>query len=1453
MIFSYFLKRFEFIEYEDFVSEYGQDLVAKSISQLAQEMKSIKIECRFPFPGDSRFGEMIFTFAEDERFAFLLNGSKRDIEITALQKSAPDWSWGYFVPTLCMSHVEKPFRRFQIEVMALLTMWLIVHQENQRDIAIDSSLKARLDEERQKLESVINVVAEPSRAVTEPLSAEIEAAVIFDETLALSEIAANDSLFLKAASQSKRVSDFFVTVNRVPAKSTGFGYREKLLLKSRDSLKVFLLLTDGSIIPFHDWESSSHFAIKTKIMRFLHDPRNPGYQKPETTAPARARSKDQLQFLWGWTRSEGQLMLAKEDPSRFGSTIPVCKVSTITWSLTKNETGPHDLKSLKFQMKLLPTHEIGVRQFRFSGAKFGPESIFNQYMHLNQGDLHLTFFDLSEFNEGLTAWMEDHYFEFEETNWVPAKKKTLLQQLRENSEIQFTLKGHSKISKALSDLSQFPDQMEVSSGETIPLEPHFQSHLDVDKEKLQINTEFNIDGESYTISNFDEAWVFLSQGWQEGIAAMTPLEIDELASRRRSPVRQNDLKLLRHAGFFHFLLLETLSFELFGKDTLDQSLSSREELFEVILKRGALLLFKEEFRVQDLSLRTQCSVKVVALIKTVFTQWLDFFSSPVGVWLENKTVSLSGFHRHRALFFYRFLKGLMEITRGDLLLRKKSALSPAPIFPAAEISRPDFGFDDFFELRQTLLWNRGGETSRFKKIFERLGTSKDFTPEDMALLENYARWGDRQRSSLDGHYQITAGGVKPSDVVTYPFLNSEDKPLFTDLQWLSLFSPEDPFQVRLRGLSVVELNDKNLEIRFSAAGEEAQGKATMFDWFELNPQFFLNGKEISVELAQQLSFEGVIEYQGQLYRIDKRTIPKWRVLDQFWERLQNPKGLGRKNQGGSSERIFRLQALEVLALKGLGHDIEGDGKWRELIAHYENLGKEDKNMVFPAELDGVLKDYQKIGVHWLKDLYELRLGGILADDMGLGKTLQSLTFLSTLKKEGKLDKALVIIPASLVFGWKKECEKFTPDLKLRIFEGRSEFKTFETDESDPGVEGSVDTSKMTFDFSDADVVLCTYHLLTLYTDYFKNQKWNIVIFDEAQNLKTLSTKRYEAAKQIQSQFKMALTGTPLENHLIEFYSILNIVVPGSLGGLSQFKADYNPEKKDFVERVQFLKLKLKPLVLRRKKQEVLKELSEKSETTIEVPFIKKQKDLYKKIALSWNQTVQESVTQEGVGKSQMAMLTALLRLRQVCSDPAGIPDVKFPEVPPKLELVADRIEELVEEGHSVVVFTQFIATLQRVEGLFSEKKISFNVLHGSLSRKAREQALEDFNVEHSEGQGKVLLMTLKTGGVGLNLTKASYVFHLDPWWNPAAENQASDRVHRIGQKKSVFVYRLIMKESVEEKMELLKARKSKLFNDVFGDDFFNLESSQKPAEESLARAVGLSKDDFDYLLGLEEL
>ncbi len=446
-------------------------------------------------------------------------------------------------------------------------------------------------------------------------------------------------------------------------------------------------------------------------------------------------------------------------------------------------------------------------------------------------------------------------------------------------------------------------------------------------------------------------------------------------------------------------------------------------------------------------------------------------------------------------------------------------------------------------------------------------------------------------------------------------------------------------------------------------------------------------------------------------------------------------------------------------------------------------------------LNATLRDYQQDGLNWLQFLFEFKFAGILADDMGLGKTLQTLAHLSKLKEDGKLTKpSLIIMPTSLIANWKNETKKFAPNLSVLSLHGSDRAERF-------------------CEIENHDILLTTYPLVVRDKDEFDKHEILYVILDEAQKIKNPKTKMTLAIKAIHCEYRLALSGTPIENHLGELWSIYSFLMPGFLDTLSFFKKYYQVpiEKENDFEKQTLLNKRVQPFMIRRTKEKVAHELPAKTEIIKYTQFDEKQSKLYESIRVTMEQKVREAVSSKGLGSSHITILDALLKLRQVCCDPKllKIEEAKKVHDSAKLDLFLELIDELLEEGRKILVFSQFTSMLAIIEEKVIERNINYTKLTGST--KNREEAVDKF----TKGGADIFLISLKAGGVGLNLVEADTVIHYDPWWNPAVENQATDRAYRIGQKNAVFVYKLIVENTIEQKILELQQKKKELQNAVY--------------------------------------
>jgi len=451
----------------------------------------------------------------------------------------------------------------------------------------------------------------------------------------------------------------------------------------------------------------------------------------------------------------------------------------------------------------------------------------------------------------------------------------------------------------------------------------------------------------------------------------------------------------------------------------------------------------------------------------------------------------------------------------------------------------------------------------------------------------------------------------------------------------------------------------------------------------------------------------------------------------------------------------------------------------------------------PKRLKAELRDYQREGLNWLQFLREYDLGGILADDMGLGKTVQTLAHLLLEKEQGRADRpSLVVAPTSLMVNWKREAEKFAPDLKVLILQGADRKQKFDQ-------------------ISQHDIVMTTYPLLSRDTKILLQQEWHLAILDEAQHIKNPKSKAAQTASHLNARHRLCLTGTPMENHLGELWSQFNFLMPGLLSSEKRFRKlfRYPIERKQDEQRQQQLRARVAPFMLRRSKSEVAKELPPKTEILSEAELDGAQRDLYETIRVSMDSKVRKAIDQQGIARSQIVILDALLKLRQVCCHPQllKMPSAKKVTQSAKLNQLLEMLPEMVEEGRRILLFSQFTSMLAIIESELKKLKIDYVMLTGQTRN--REKPIDAFQ----SGQVPVFLISLKAGGSGLNLTAADTVIHYDPWWNPAAENQATDRAHRIGQDKPVFVYKMITVGTVEEKIIEMQAKKQQLADALFSE------------------------------------
>ena len=456
------------------------------------------------------------------------------------------------------------------------------------------------------------------------------------------------------------------------------------------------------------------------------------------------------------------------------------------------------------------------------------------------------------------------------------------------------------------------------------------------------------------------------------------------------------------------------------------------------------------------------------------------------------------------------------------------------------------------------------------------------------------------------------------------------------------------------------------------------------------------------------------------------------------------------------------------------------------------------DLKMPKGVQADFRDYQKKGIGWLWFMYKYGLNGILADDMGLGKTLQALTLLQKAKEDEGAKPTLVICPTTVVFNWETEIQKFAPTLTCLKISGPDRKSLFKK-------------------IPQYDVIITSYALIRRDIKHFKDLNFRYIVLDESQNIKNATSQTAQAVKELNSDHKLALSGTPIENKLEELWSVFDFLMPGFLFNMAEFNMRYvRPimERQDKTVEKR-LKLQIYPFILRRMKRDVAKDLPDKVENVAYCELTDEQRDFYLQVLDSTKEELFKSIEQNGLEKSRLSIFSALLRLRQICCHPRlyDKDDIKHILSSGKFEKLKSLLEEIISEGHRVLLFSQFVNMLDIIKDWLEREGIKYEYLTGKT--KDRKAAVENFN---NNPTIPVFLISLKAGGTGLNLTGADYVIHYDPWWNPAVEDQATDRAYRIGQKKKVFVYRLITKNTVEEKIQKLKTIKRDLVDSVISVD-----------------------------------
>ncbi|WP_291992277.1 DEAD/DEAH box helicase [Candidatus Accumulibacter sp. ACC003] len=696
---------------------------------------------------------------------------------------------------------------------------------------------------------------------------------------------------------------------------------------------------------------------------------------------------------------------------------------------------------------------------------------------------------------------------------------------------------------------------------------------------------------------------------------------------------------------------------------------------------------------------------------------------------------------------------------------------------------------------------------RYAEVEVRPDDTRDFT----ILATGETVRVERQRAREDEFMDESAGSglEKVPGYVLQTFGRPPDNAygLAFEAMWPAFMSEELP-RLRAAGWQI-EFSDDFRHRQLEVEAWDADLVESENGWFDLDMGVIVEGQRLPLAplLAALFRRDGRWLDAGLLAEIpDGETIelvtptgqrvraPAWRLKPLAATLIDLFDGF----PGGNTLRLSRFDAPRLAELNDVSRwQFRGQ---RDVLALAEKLRQAQgiTHIEPPAGLGLELRHYQIEGVAWLQFLRAQKLAGILADDMGLGKTAQTLAHLLIEKEAGRLDRpALIVLPTSLIFNWKNEAARFAPGLSILSLHGPERKSRFA-------------------EIALHDVVLTTYPLLWRDAAELTRHRYHLLILDEAQTVKNARSQGAEVVRKLTARHRLCLTGTPLENHLGELWSQFDFLLPGFLGSNQNFTKHWRTpiEKQDDTKRRDLLARRVRPFILRRKKEEVARELPPKTVIVRKVELTGSQRDLYETVRVAMDEKVRVEIASKGFNRSQIVILDALLKLRQVCCDPRLVKAKAALKVREraKLDLLMTMLPEQVEEGRRILLFSQFTSMLALIEKELKLAGIGYVMLTGDTSD--REGVVRHFQT----GEVPVFLISLKTGGIGLNLTAADTVIHYDPWWNPAAENQATDRAHRLGQDKPVFVYKLIVAGSIEEKILALQERKAELAASILSAD-----------------------------------
>jgi len=693
---------------------------------------------------------------------------------------------------------------------------------------------------------------------------------------------------------------------------------------------------------------------------------------------------------------------------------------------------------------------------------------------------------------------------------------------------------------------------------------------------------------------------------------------------------------------------------------------------------------------------------------------------------------------------------------------------------------------------------------------------KDGDPEKRVVLQEKGDYLVFQPMFSYKGFETKAGGkddlVIPSGDKVMIVHRAKDKEAAfiekLELLHSNFIRPEGGQQLALKGNDVLKNNwfflfvDAMKEMKVPVYGYEAlknfrfntakpQTKihiSSNTDWFDARVDIVFGDQKVTIAdvkkaLANRQQFVPLTD--GTLGILPEEWIKKYSLLFRIGE--------------GKSDQL-RLSKYHMSVIDELYDERNEEELVVQLEEKYDQLRLFNKirEIPVPEHLKNILRPYQEHGFHWINYLQEIGWGGILADDMGLGKTVQALSFLHYYRHHfGKLN-ALVVCPTTLMFNWENEIKKFTPSLTYHIHHGADRVKSKDM-------------------FKENDVIITTYGTLRSDIKLLVDIPLDYVVLDESQAIKNPASKVTKAAGLLKSKNRLCMSGTPLQNNTFDIFAQMNFLNPGMLGSIEFFRQEFSipidkfgePERKDHLRKI------LYPFILRRTKEQVAKDLPDKTETILYCEMDEEQRNIYEAYKNDFRDKILGTIETQGINRSQLTILQGLMKLRQICDSPAILNESeKFPNHSIKLEEIGREISENIS-NHKALIFSQFLGMLALIRAKLKELEVDYEYFDGSTSAIDREKAIQRFQ---NDENCRVFLISLKAGGVGLNLTAADYVYIVDPWWNPAVEQQAIDRTHRIGQTKNIFAYRMICKDTIEDKILQLQDKKRVLARDLITDD-----------------------------------